>query len=81
MVVEQGIQPTQLVPIETALSELPELKLSAVEAEKVRHGGRIEVGLPEGGPMRLVSPDSTLLAIADVIHGRLKYRRVLHPAT
>lgn len=81
VIVEQGVQPAQLVSIETALSELPELKLSAAEAEKVQHGGLVEVGLPDGGPLRLLAPDSTLLAIADVMHGRLKYRRVLNPAT
>jgi tRNA pseudouridine55 synthase len=81
VIVEQGVLPAQLVSIETALSELPELKLSEAEAQKVQHGGLVEVGLPDGGPLRLVGPDSTLLAIADVMHGRLKYRRVLNPAT
>ncbi len=81
VVVEQGIQPPQLVSIEAALAELPELKLSAADAVKVQHGGLVEVGLADGGPVRLVDPASTLLAIADVLHGRLKYRRVLNPAT
>jgi tRNA pseudouridine55 synthase len=78
-IVEQGIAPAQLVTIETALSELPELTLGAAEAARVQHGGLVEVAMPDGGPLRLLGPDSTLLAIADVLHGRLKYRRVLHP--
>lgn len=78
-VVEHGVVPSQLVSIETALSELPELRLSAADAQKVSHGGLVEVGGPDLGPVRLVGPDATLLAIADVVHGRLKYRRVLNP--
>ncbi len=80
-VVEQGVLPGQLVSIEAALCELPELKLSAADAAKVQHGGLVEVGLPDGGPLRLLDPDSRLLALADVLHGRLKYRRVLSPST
>ncbi len=81
MVIEQGVLPAQLMTMEAALCELPELKLTAVETRQVQHGGLVEVALPDGGPHRLVGPDSTLLAIADVLHGRLKYRRVLNPAT
>ncbi len=79
-VLEHGVAAHQLVRIETALSELPELTLSAADAQKVVHGGVVEVGGPDTGPVRLVGPDATLLAIADVLHGRLKYRRVLHPS-
>ena len=79
--IEQGLAAAQLVSIETALSELPEISLNAAEAAKVQHGGLVETAHADGGPVRLVGPDATLLAIADVLHGRLKYRRVLNPAT
>ena len=80
-VLEQGVTPEQLVTIPSALADLPELRLSAADAVKVHHGGLVEVGVPDSGPLRLVGPDSTLLAIADVMHGRLKYRRVLNPSS
>jgi tRNA pseudouridine55 synthase len=76
---EKGVQADQLVSIEEALAELPELRLSAADAEKARHGGLVETG-SEGGPMRVCAPDGTLLAVADAVKGRLKYRRVLLPA-
>ena len=77
--IEKGVQPNQLVSIEEALVELPELRLTAADAEKARHGGLVETNAA-GGPLRICGPDGELLAIADVLHGRLKYRRVLRPA-
>ena len=78
--VATGAQPNQLVSIEEALVELPELRLTAPEADKARHGGLVE-SQPDRGPVRVCGPDGELLAIADVLHGKLKYRRVLRPAS
>ena len=47
--------------------------------DATRHGGLVETNAA-GGPLRICGPDGELLAIADVLHGRLKYRRVLRPA-
>ncbi len=79
VLIDKGVQPNQLVSIEEALVELPELRLDAADAAKARHGGRVETQAV-GGPLRVCGPDGELLAIAEVAEGRLKYRRVLHPA-
>jgi tRNA pseudouridine55 synthase len=68
---------SRLVGLSDALSDIPELKITAVEAARVKHGGAVEVALTLTGLHRIVEPTGTLLAIADAVKGRLVYRRVL----
>lgn len=68
---------SRLVGLSDALSDIPELKITAVEAARVKHGGAVEVALTLTGLHRIVEPTGTLLAIADAVKGRLAYRRVL----
>ncbi len=65
-----------LVPMEVALEEMPALAVDAAEAQRVLHGGLVERSGPPG-PHRVMGPDGALLAIAELEHGRLKYRRVM----
>lgn len=65
-----------LVSEAKALEALPALTVSAGEAQKVRHGGLVEVA-PRPGLWRIVGPEGELLAVAEVERGRLRYRRVL----
>ncbi|MBX7115014.1 MAG: tRNA pseudouridine(55) synthase TruB [Myxococcaceae bacterium] len=67
------------VSLNDALSAVPTLEVSGVEADKVRHGVRVEVLKPTG-LYRVVDKGGELLAIAEVVEGRLKYRRVLAKA-
>ncbi len=59
-----------------ALVALPTLEVTGVEADKVRHGARVEVLKPKG-LYRVLDGAGELLATAEVDEGRLKYRRVL----
>jgi tRNA pseudouridine55 synthase len=68
---------SRLVGLSDALSDIPELKITAVEAARVKLGGAVEVALTLTGLHRIVEPTGTLLAIADAVKGRLVYRRVL----
>jgi tRNA pseudouridine55 synthase len=70
----------RLVPISEALAGLPAVEVAAAEAERVRHGGLVEVSGPRQGLVRVVGPGGALLAIAEVARGRLVYRRVLGAA-
>jgi tRNA pseudouridine55 synthase len=66
----------RLLPVSEALSQLPELRVSAAEAARVSHGVPLEAqALP--GRIRVVGPDGRLLAVAEVVKGRLSYLRVL----
>jgi len=53
------------------------VRVGAAEAQRVSHGVPVEVpaGLP--GRVRVMGPDGALLAVAEVVAGRLRYLRVL----
>lgn len=72
-----AIADAKLVSMSDALKDVPELKLSAIEAGRVKHGGLVEVAPSLSGVHRVVDPSGALLAIAEVVKGRLVYRRVL----
>ena len=65
------------MPIADALLELPAVRVSVAEAERVSHGVPVEVPAGPPGRVRVVGPDGSLLAVAEVVAGRLRYLRVL----
>ncbi len=67
----------RLVPLGEALTDMASVQVSAAEAARVRHGGLVEVAAPRAGLVRVLGPDGALLAVAEVVRGRLVYRRVL----
>ena len=67
-----------LMPIEAAVRHLPSVRVSEAEAKRVLSGGRVEAA-PAEGPVCVLGPSGALLAIADVVGGVLKYRRVMAP--
>jgi len=67
----------RLVSMQDALADVPALDVTAAEAERVRHGGVVEVSASLSGLLRVVGPGHELLALADAERGRLRYRRVL----
>lgn len=66
----------KLVPISEALAHLPSLRVSAADAARVTHGVPLEAP-PMPGRIRVLAPDGALLAVAEVVQGRLSYLRVL----
>jgi tRNA pseudouridine55 synthase len=66
----------KLLPLSEALSHLQELRVSAAEAARVIHGVPLEAP-PLPGRIRVLGPDGGLLAVAEVVKGRLRYLRVL----
>ncbi len=66
-----------LVGLNDALAGLPEFKVSAAEAARVKHGGLVEVSAATSGLLRVVAPEGELLAVAEAAKGKLHYRRVL----
>jgi tRNA pseudouridine55 synthase len=70
---------TRLVGLNEALVDLPAWKVDAAEANRVRHGGVVEVPQGLAGLHRVLEPSGALLAVADAVRGRLVYRRVLLP--
>ncbi len=66
----------RLVSVEDALADIPAVSVTEAEAARVRHGGVVEAARPEG-LFRVLGPGGELLALADVVRGRLRYRRVL----
>lgn len=66
----------RLVSEAEALAGFPALEVGPEDAQKVRHGGAVE---SSAGPglWRVLGPGGELLALAEVVSGRLKYRRVL----
>jgi tRNA pseudouridine55 synthase len=74
--VEDAAKGQGLTPLEAALAHLPSVRVSDADARKVRSGGRVEAA-PHTGPVCVLGPGGALLAIADVVDGLLKYRRVM----
>lgn len=67
----------QLAGIDEALSFLPEVRTTAAEAERVLHGGLVELARPDCELVRVTDPSGKVLALAEVRRGRLVYKRVL----
>jgi tRNA pseudouridine55 synthase len=66
----------RLVPVAEALTDLPAVRVGAEEAARVLHGVPVEAPhMP--GRVRVLGPEDRLLAVAEVVHGRLRYLRVL----
>ncbi len=66
-----------LISLNDSLKDLPEHRVNEVEAQRVRHGGVVEVAPTLTGVHRIIEPSGALLAVADAVRGRLVYRRVL----
>ncbi|HLM45083.1 MAG TPA: tRNA pseudouridine(55) synthase TruB [Myxococcaceae bacterium] len=66
----------RLVPISQALTDLPAVHVSAADAARVSHGVPVEAPA-HPGRVRVVGPSDALLAVAEVVRGRLRYLRVL----
>jgi tRNA pseudouridine55 synthase len=66
----------KLVPMSEALVQLPFLRVSAADAARVIHGVPLEAP-PMPGRIRVLGPEGALLAVAEVVKGRLSYLRVL----
>jgi tRNA pseudouridine55 synthase len=73
----QGALAARLVSMSDALSELPAVRVGAAEAQRVSHGVPVEVPAGRPGRVRVVGPDGALLAVAELVAGRLRYLRVL----
>jgi tRNA pseudouridine55 synthase len=65
----------RLVSLADALSDMPAVRVGADEARRVSHGVPVEVP-PVPGRVRVLGPGDALLAMAEVVGGRLKYLRV-----
>jgi tRNA pseudouridine55 synthase len=66
----------KLLSLSEALAHLPSLRVSAADAARVTHGVPLEApAMP--GRIRVLGPDGALLAVAEVVKGRLSYLRVL----
>jgi tRNA pseudouridine55 synthase len=66
----------RLLSISDALSDMPFVRVSAADAARVSHGVPLEAP-PVPGRVRVLGPDGKLLAVAEVVKGRLSYLRVL----
>lgn len=76
LLAQPGLALSKQVTLNEALGAVPTLQVLGADVDKVRHGARVEVRVAVG-LYRVLGPDGTLLAIAEVEEGRLKYRRVL----
>ncbi|WP_223636221.1 tRNA pseudouridine(55) synthase TruB [Corallococcus sp. EGB] len=65
----------RLVSLAESLTDLPAVRVNAEEARRVSHGVPVEVA-PVPGRVRVLGPDDALLAMAEVVGGRLRYLRV-----
>jgi tRNA pseudouridine55 synthase len=65
----------KLVGLQDALVDMPSVQVTAAQAQKVVHGGLVEVP-PRAGLFRVLGPGGELLAVAEAERGRLTYKRV-----
>jgi tRNA pseudouridine55 synthase len=73
---ERAAVAAKLLPTSEALVHLPALRVKAEDAVRVTHGVPLEAP-PMPGRIRILGPDEALLAVAEVVKGRLRYLRVL----
>lgn len=73
---DPGAVARRLLPISEALAQLPALRVGAADATRVSHGVPLEAP-PMPGRIRVLGPEGALLAVAEVVKGRLRYLRVL----
>ena len=66
----------RLLPVSEALVDLPAVRVSEDDAARVSHGVPVEAPA-HPGRVRVVAPSGTVLAVAEVVRGRLRYLRVL----
>lgn len=74
---EKGIEQQAILPVDDVLDDIPELKLSDTEAQRIRNGIVIETPMQDINCIRLYH-DNTLLAIAEISDGMLKTIRVFN---
>jgi tRNA pseudouridine55 synthase len=67
----------RLASVDESLAFLPEVATTAAEADRVKHGGVVEVARPDCSLVRVTAPDGAVLALAEVRRGQLVYKRVL----
>ncbi len=77
--VEQGVAAAEgkLATLDESLAFLPEVKTTEAEAERVKHGGVVEIARPDEAMVRVTAPSGEVLALAEIRRGRLVYKRVL----
>lgn len=78
-IVEKGAEAVagKLASLEESLAFLPEVKTTEAEADRVKHGGVVEVARPDEAMVRVTGPTGEVLALAEIRRGRLVYKRVL----
>ena len=67
-----------LLPVEAALVDIPAIALTAIQAEKLRHGETVYVDSTDTG-VRCAMASGRLVALAEVAHGRARPKRVFNP--
>jgi tRNA pseudouridine55 synthase len=67
----------RLATLDQALAFLPEVRTTESEAQRVTHGGVVEVARPDEPMVRVIAPTGEVLALAEIRRGRLVYKRVL----
>ena len=78
-IVEKGAEAVagKLASLEESLAFLPEVQTTEAEADRVKHGGVVEVARPDEAMVRVTGPTGEVLALAELRRGRLVYKRVL----
>jgi tRNA pseudouridine55 synthase len=66
----------RIVPVGEAIAHLPAVPLDARTAIAVRHGKPLPAPADLSPPVRLVAPDGSLAALAEVAEGKFRYLRV-----
>jgi len=74
---QKGIEQQAILPVDDVLDDIPELKLSEIEAQQVRNGIVLNTDLQDMPCIRLYH-DNVLIAIAEISERKLKTRRVFN---
>ena len=67
-----------LLPVEASLVDIPAIALTAIQAEKLRHGETVYVDSTDTG-VRCAMASGRLVALAEVTYGRVRPKRVFNP--
>ena len=69
-----------LLPMDTALKDIPEIRLDKKEAYSLSRGQSVEIsGLPESGPLRIYNSSYQFIGVGDITEdGQIRPKRLIN---
>jgi tRNA pseudouridine55 synthase len=75
----EGEIDTRLLPVDSGLTDWPQVILDAMQSERFSHGNPVEIQSNESGPVRVYGPENRLLGLGEITPDKyLKPKRIMN---